>query len=232
MQSDVNVRSCANVIEPVLKGEIRQYFGKRAVDLLGAVFALLIVGIPMAVVAVLVRVKLGSPVLFKQRRAGALGKTFVIYKFRTMTDAKDAHGALLPDDRRLTKFGRFLRSTSIDELPELFNILKGDMSFVGPRPLLTQYVERYSPEQARRLQAMPGLTGWAQVNGRNSVDWDARFKMDVWYVDHASLMLDMRVFFKTFGKVLGRSGISASGEATMSEFRGMPDSSRSEASSL
>jgi sugar transferase EpsL len=170
--------------------------------------------------ALLVRVKLGAPILFRQMRPGWHGRPFIIYKFRTMTDAHDAAEQLLPDADRLTKFGRFLRSTSLDELPELFNVLKGDMSLVGPRPLLMQYLDRYTPEQARRHEVRPGITGWAQIKGRNAITWEQKFELDVWYVDHASLVLDVKIIALTAWKILKREGISQPGQATMQEFRG------------
>ncbi|NCQ40234.1 MAG: sugar transferase [Piscirickettsiaceae bacterium CG_4_10_14_3_um_filter_44_349] len=174
----------------------------------------------LAVVALLVRVKLGAPVLFKQVRPGLGGKPFTMMKFRSMTDERDEHGNLLPDGVRLTKFGRFLRSTSLDELPGLWCVLKGDMSLVGPRPLLMEYLPLYSAEQARRHEARPGITGWAQVNGRNAISWEQKFEYDVWYVDNQSLWLDIKIIFLTLKKVFVRDGISAQGEATMPAFRG------------
>lgn len=171
-------------------------------------------------VAVLVRYKLGAPVFFRQDRPGLYGRPFQMIKFRTMLDATDTQGNVLPDEVRLTQFGRFLRSTSLDELPELWNVLKGDMSLVGPRPLLMEYLPLYSKEQARRHEVRPGVTGWAQVNGRNAVSWEDKFKMDVWYVDNQSLWLDIRIIFLTIKKVLVRDGISAEGEATMTRFMG------------
>lgn len=196
---------------------------KRAFDL-----AVVILTAPLwlpllAVLAVLVRVKLGSPVLFRQKRPGHRERIFEMTKFRTMTDARDAAGQLLPDAERLTPFGRLLRSTSLDELPELLNVLKGEMSLVGPRPLLVQYLPRYSSEQRRRHEVPPGLTGWAQINGRNAIAWEQKFALDVWYVDHRSLWLDLRILFLTVWKVVNRSGISAAGDATMPEFRGGAD---------
>lgn len=174
----------------------------------------------MAIVWQLVRVCLGNPVLFCQRRPGRYGKPFVIYKFRTMTDARGAEGRLLPDERRLTPVGRFLRKTSLDELPELFNVLKGDMSLVGPRPLLMEYLGRYTPQQARRHEVKPGITGWAQVNGRNAITWDEKFQHDIWYVENQSFWLDLKIIMMTIWKILKREGISAAGEATMPEFTG------------
>lgn len=195
---------------------------KRLFDLLASAFGLLILAVPLVVLAWLVRQKLGSPVLFSQVRPGLHGKPFRMVKFRTMTDARDASGALLPDAQRLTSFGRFLRASSLDELPELWNVLKGDMSLVGPRPLLMQYLPLYSPEQARRHEARPGVTGWAQVNGRNAISWEDKFKLDVWYVDNQSLWLDIKILWLTVKKVLVRDGISGAGEATMSAFTGSP----------
>ena len=174
----------------------------------------------LGVLALLVRISLGSPVLFRQLRPGKNGKPFVLYKFRTMLDKRDGSGDLLKDDARLTRIGRFLRSTSLDELPELFNVLKGEMSLVGPRPLLMQYLDRYTPEQARRNEVKPGLTGWAQVNGRNAITWEDKFKLDVWYVDHQSLWLDLKILGMTVLKVIRREGISEEGQATAQEFMG------------
>jgi len=171
--------------------------------------------------AVTIRWKLGAPVLFRQQRSGLGGRPFWLLKFRTMTDARDAHGRLLSDTERLTKLGRFLRSTSLDELPELFNVLKGDMSLVGPRPLLMQYLDRYTLEQARRHEAKPGITGWAQVNGRNALTWEEKFKLDVWYVDNQSFWLDIKIIFMTIWKILKREGINQQGQATMEEFKGL-----------
>jgi sugar transferase EpsL len=171
-------------------------------------------------IAFLIYLKLGSPVLFRQTRPGYKGKPFVIYKFRTMNAEKDAEGKLLPDAKRLTRFGQFLRNTSLDELPELFNVLKGEMSLVGPRPLLMEYLPLYTPEQARRHEVKPGITGWAQINGRNTLDWDKRFQMDLWYIDHWSLGLDCQILFLTIFKVLRREGINAEGQVTMAKFIG------------
>ena len=168
--------------------------------------------------AIIVRLKLGPPVLFLQQRPGLHGKPFTLCKFRTMTDAWATDGGLLPDAQRLTRLGRFLRKSSLDELPELWNVLRGDMSLVGPRPLLMQYLDRYTPEQARRHQVRPGITGWAQVNGRNAISWEDKFKLDVWYVDNQSLWLDMKIIAMTVWKVLKREGISQEGMATMEEF--------------
>lgn len=195
-------------------------FGKRLFDLALAVPALVILSSVLVVLALLVRITLGSPVLFRQIRPGIQGKPFELYKFRTMNSKCDLDGNLLPDAERLTKFGRLLRSTSIDELPELFNVLKGHMSLVGPRPLLMQYLERYTPGQARRHEVKPGLTGWAQVNGRNAITWEEKFKLDVWYVDRVSLVLDIKIIWMTIWKILKREGITQEGQATMEEFRG------------
>lgn len=193
---------------------------KRCFDSILALILIVLLSPVLLILWILVRLKLGKPVLFKQERPGLHGGVFLLYKFRSMTEKKDSAGNLLPDQERLTEFGKWLRKTSLDELPELFNILNGDMSFVGPRPLLVRYLSRYSAEQARRHEVKPGLTGWAQVNGRNAVTWDEKFKLDVWYVDHWSLWLDLRILVRTFAVVLKREGISEAGEATMSEFMG------------
>jgi len=193
---------------------------KRMFDILGSMLGLLILAVPLAVLALLVRLNLGTPVLFIQERPGWRGRIFRIYKFRTMTDQRSPSGIPLPDSARLTRFGRWLRSTSLDELPELFNVLAGQMSFVGPRPLLVEYLPLYNPEQARRHEVPPGITGWSQVNGRNAVDWDQRLAMDVWYVDNRNLWLDFRILIMTFFKVIRREGISQEGQATMERFRG------------
>jgi sugar transferase EpsL len=173
------------------------------------------------VTTLLVRLKIGSPVLFSQDRPGLHGMPFRIYKFRTMTDQRDAEGNLLPDSERLIPFGRFLRSTSLDELPALINVLRGDMSLVGPRPLLMEYLDRYSSEQARRHNVRPGITGWAQVNGRNALSWEEKFTLDVWYVDNWSLWLDVKILFLTLWKTVRREDISQEGQATMTEFLGI-----------
>jgi lipopolysaccharide/colanic/teichoic acid biosynthesis glycosyltransferase len=193
---------------------------KRLIDFLAAAAGLFCFWPVLLVVACLVRMKLGSPVVFSQVRPGLGGKPFRMYKFRTMTDARDDHGQLLPDEIRLTAFGRFLRSTSLDELPELWNVLKGEMSLVGPRPLLMEYLPLYSAEQARRHEARPGITGWAQVNGRNAISWEDKFRLDVWYVDNQSFWLDVRILWMTVRKVLVREGIAAEGEATTTKFTG------------
>jgi lipopolysaccharide/colanic/teichoic acid biosynthesis glycosyltransferase len=193
---------------------------KRFLDFTAALLGLIVLALPLLLMVALVRRKLGSPAFFRQTRPGMHGRPFQMVKFRTMTDARGPDGALLPDAQRLTSFGRFLRATSLDELPELWNVLKGDMSLVGPRPLLMEYLPLYSPEQARRHEVRPGITGWAQVNGRNALSWEEKFKLDVWYVDHRSLWLDIKVLWLTVKKVLVRDGISAAGEATMSKFTG------------
>lgn len=193
---------------------------KRIFDLLASAIGLLILSVPLTLLAWQVRRKLGSPVLFTQVRPGLHGKPFRMVKFRTMTDARDDSGALLPDAQRLTPFGRFLRASSLDELPELWNVLRGEMSLVGPRPLLMEYLPLYSSEQARRHEVRPGITGWAQVNGRNAISWADKFALDVWYVDHRSLWLDVRILWLTVRKVVVREGISAEGEATMAKFTG------------
>ena len=189
-------------------------------DILVAIVALMLLAPPLLLLSVLVRIRFGSPVLFRQVRPGLHGRPFMMVKFRTMTDVRGADGELLPDDKRLTPFGRFLRASSLDELPELWNVLRGEMSLVGPRPLLMDYLPLYTHEQARRHEVRPGITGWAQVNGRNAVSWDERFKLDVWYVDHRSLCLDLRILWLTVRKVIVREGISAQGEATMPRFTG------------
>jgi lipopolysaccharide/colanic/teichoic acid biosynthesis glycosyltransferase len=181
---------------------------------------LLILSPVILVVAFLVSIKLGSPILFTQARPGLNGKIFKMMKFRTMLDGKDKEGNLLPDDQRMTKFGSFLRSTSLDELPGLFNVLKGDMSLVGPRPLLVQYLPLYNKEQSRRHNVRPGITGWAQVNGRNAISWDEKFELDVWYVDNQSFLLDLKILFLTVKKVFVREGISADGHVTIEPFKG------------
>lgn len=195
-------------------------FVKRCLDFLLSLAALIILSPVLLLVAILVRCKLGSPILFKQERPGLHEKIFCMYKFRTMTDAKDADGNLLPDEVRLTKFGKLLRSTSLDELPELFNILKGDMAIVGPRPLLVQYLPRYNERQRRRHDVRPGFTGLAQVNGRNSISWPEKFEWDVRYVENVSFLMDLRIIAKTVKVVLKRDGISSETSATMEEFRG------------
>jgi lipopolysaccharide/colanic/teichoic acid biosynthesis glycosyltransferase len=193
---------------------------KRLFDMAVSIVALALLALPMLVLMLLVRVKLGAPVFFKQVRPGLHGKPFRMVKFRTMTDERDIAGLLLPDSVRLTSFGRFLRSSSLDELPELWNVLKGDMSLVGPRPLLMEYVPLYSKEQLRRHEVRPGITGWAQVNGRNALSWDKKFELDVWYVDHQSMLVDINILRLTVMKVVLREGIGAPGDATMPLFTG------------
>ena len=195
---------------------------KRLVDIVLAFGGLALLAPVMLAVTWLIRRQFGSPILFRQTRPGLHGKPFSILKFRTMADTRDAKGNLLPDAERLTGFGRFLRSTSLDELPELFNVLKGEMSLVGPRPLLMAYLPLYTPEQARRHEMRPGITGWAQVNGRNAISWEEKFRLDVWYVDNQSFWLDLKILLLTVKKVVVRDGISAVGEATAPRFTGSP----------
>jgi lipopolysaccharide/colanic/teichoic acid biosynthesis glycosyltransferase len=183
---------------------------------------LLLLAPVIILLSLLVRIKLGSPVLFRQTRPGKAGQSFQMAKFRTMTDARDAHGGLLPDADRLTGFGQFLRASSLDELPELWNVLKGDMSLVGPRPLLMEYLPLYSERQARRHEVRPGITGWAQINGRNALSWDEKFELDVWYVENRTLWLDIKILFLTVWKVIKRDDINQDGEATMTRFTGSP----------
>lgn len=193
---------------------------KRVFDLALIIPGVILISPLLALTALLVRLFHGAPILFNQIRPGYKGKPFRVYKFRTMTNETDAQGNLLPDEDRLTLFGKFLRSSSIDELPELYNVLRGEMSLIGPRPLLMQYLDRYTPQQARRMDVLPGITGWAQVNGRNNVSWEIKFELDVWYVDHWSLWLDTQILFKTFEKVITREGINQPGNATAQEFMG------------
>ena len=193
---------------------------KRAFDVLVAAVLLIVLAPVFVAVWGLVRVKLGKPAFFRQVRPGFMGRPFTLVKFRTMTDARDASGTLLADSARLTSFGRFLRASSLDELPELWNVLSGDMSLVGPRPLLMEYESLYTPEQARRREARPGITGWVQVNGRNALTWDDKFKLDVWYIDHRSFLLDLKILGRTVFKVITREGISQAGEATAAKFTG------------
>jgi len=203
-----------------LEANLYRAFGKRFLDLALTVPALILLSPLYGVLALLLRRRMGPPVLFRQMRPGLHGRPFALLKFRTMNDGRDEKGELLPDERRLTGLGRFLRSTSLDELPELFNVLKGEMSFVGPRPLLIQYLDRYTPEQARRHEVKPGVTGWAQVNGRNAISWEEKFGLDVWYVDHMSFWLDLRIIAMTIWKIVKREGISQPGHATAQEFMG------------
>ena len=193
---------------------------KRLFDFVLSLLGLLLLGIPLLILAWQIRRRLGGPVLFRQTRPGLNGKPFEMVKFRSMTDEVGADGKLLPDDQRMTYFGRVLRGSSLDELPELWNVLKGDMSLVGPRPLLMEYLPLYTPAQARRHEARPGITGWAQINGRNSVGWSDKFKLDVWYIDNQSLFLDIKIICLTVKKVWVRVGISAEDEVTMSRFTG------------
>lgn len=193
---------------------------KRLFDILAASTGLLLLLPIIIIVALQIRRKLGSPVLFRQTRPGKSGQAFEMIKFRTMRDALDENGAPLPDSERMTSLGNFLRSSSLDELPELWNVIKGDMSLVGPRPLLMEYLPLYSREQYRRHEVRPGVTGWAQVNGRNAISWEEKFKLDVWYIENRSFFLDLKIIYLTFMKVLSRDGVSAEGEATMSKFTG------------
>lgn len=193
---------------------------KRLLDVLAAGLGVVLLSPVILIVAWLIRRHLGRPALFRQTRPGLYGRPFQMIKFRTMRDAVDVMGNALPDDQRLTPFGRFLRSTSLDELPELWNVLKGDMSLVGPRPLLMEYLPLYTPKQARRYEVRPGVTGWAQVNGRNAISWEEKFALDIWYVDHRSFWLDVKIIWMTVMRVLRRDGINAAGEATMSRFTG------------
>lgn len=196
---------------------------KRTFDLAVSISALIILFPVLIIIGCLIHRKMGGNVLFRQRRPGLGGRPFNIIKFKTMSDAKDENNKLLPDSERLTGLGRILRSTSLDELPELVNVIFGDMSLVGPRPLLMQYLERYSPEQARRHNVRPGITGWAQINGRNAISWEDKFKLDVWYVDNHNLLLDLKILFMTVARVFKREGISQPGEATAKEFMGNGD---------
>ena len=191
---------------------------KRIFDILASLFGLLVLSPVLFVIAVCILIRMGRPVFFRQQRPGLHGKPFFMWKFRTMTNARDQNGELLPDEKRLLGLGIFLRKTSLDELPELINVLKGEMSLVGPRPLLMQYLPLYSPEQTRRHEVQPGVTGWAQINGRNAISWEQKFEYDVWYVDHHSLWLDVKILFLTVWKVIRRDGISADDHATMPFF--------------
>ncbi|MFJ7937154.1 sugar transferase [Peribacillus sp. NPDC096622] len=193
---------------------------KRLFDITGSFVGLVILSPIIIITSILIRLKLGSHIVFKQQRPGFNGKPFYVYKFRTMTDERDENGELLPDQDRLTQFGKVLRKLSLDELPQLFNVLKGDISLVGPRPLLLEYLEYYTPEQARRHEVRPGITGWAQVNGRNAISWEEKFKLDVWYVDNRSFWLDMKILFMTVLKVFKSEGISQTGHVTMEKFKG------------
>jgi sugar transferase EpsL len=196
---------------------------KRILDLALTVPGIVIIAPLFLLVSVLVRIYHGTPIIFRQLRPGYKSKPFWVYKFRTMTNAHDAQNNLLPDEQRITRLGAFLRSTSLDELPELWNVLRGEMSWVGPRPLLIQYLERYSPEQARRHEVLPGITGWAQINGRNALTWPEKFSLDVWYVDHWSFWLDIKIILLSIVKVIRREGINQPGQATAEEFMGNDD---------
>lgn len=193
---------------------------KRVFDFLIALLAILLLGPVIGAVALFVRICLGKPVFFRQQRPGLFGKPFCIYKFRTMSSAYSLEGKPLPDEKRMTKLGAFLRKYSLDELPQLFNVLKGDLSLVGPRPLLMKYLPLYTDEQKRRHEVRPGITGWAQVNGRNALSWEERFKLDVWYVDHQSFYLDIKIIIMTMRKILRHEGINQPGHVTMEEFKG------------
>jgi sugar transferase EpsL len=195
---------------------------KPIIDFILALVAMIIFSPIMILVALLVFSKLGTPIIFRQQRPGLYGKAFMMLKFRTMSNQTDIVGNLLPDAQRLTAFGKFLRASSLDELPEFINVLRGEMSLVGPRPLLMKYLERYNPEQARRHEVRPGITGWSQINGRNAISWENKFKLDVWYVDNLSFWLDIKILWLTMWKVIKREGISQGNEATMPEFRGIP----------
>ncbi len=198
-------------------------FVKRVFDLITTIIGLIIILPLMLVLSLLVWIFLGTPILFRQQRPGYKGRLFITYKFRTMTTRTGPDGKLLPDAQRLTPFGRFLRSTSLDDLPQLFNVLRGEMSLVGPRPLLMQYLQRYTPEQMRRHDMLPGITGWAQIHGRNTLDWERKFSLDVWYVDHWSVWLDLKILLLTPWKVFRREGISQPGHVTAEEFKGSGD---------
>lgn len=208
---------------PPLENNKQLPLSKRLMDLVLTLPGLLVLSPLLLIIAILVGLNYGSPIIFRQKRPGYLGKPYWLYKFRTMTNDRDSENNLLPDNERITRLGHFLRSYSLDELPELFNVLRGEMSLVGPRPLLMQYLERYSPEQARRHNVLPGITGWAQINGRNALTWEEKFKLDVWYVDHCTFFLDIKILLVTAIKVLRREGISQPGHATAEEFMGSHD---------
>lgn len=198
---------------------------KRFFDFFISLLVILALSPIILIVAVLIKIKLGSPIIFKQERPGIHAKPFYVYKFRSMTDKRDNRGILLPDHLRITQFGNLLRKLSLDELPQLFNVLKGDISLVGPRPLLMEYLDLYTPEQARRHEVRPGITGWAQVNGRNAISWEEKFKLDVWYVDNQSFWLDMKILFLTVMKVFKSEGINQNGHVTMEKFKGSGEKS-------
>ena len=216
MQTQIN----QNTIIMLNQSGIYRRFFKRPMDFLLALIAIVLLSPVMLIIAILVRIKLGKPILFKQERPGLNEEIFTIYKFRTMTDERDENGELLPDEMRLTKFGKFLRSTSLDELPEFLNILKGDMSIIGPRPLLVEYLSLYNEHQKRRHEVRPGLSGLAQVNGRNTLSWEEKFKIDIEYVDNISFIGDLKIIFLTVKKVFKREGINQEGEATIQAFKG------------
>lgn len=205
---------------------------KRIFDLFATILVLSLLSPLLVLIAILVLIFHGKPVIFHQIRPGLKGSPFKLYKFRTMTNAQNFDGTLLPDEQRITRLGHLLRSTSLDELPELINVLQGEMSLVGPRPLLMQYLERYSPEQARRHDVLPGITGWAQVNGRNAIDWENKFRFDVWYVDNWSIVLDIKILILTILKVLKREGINQPGHATAEEFMGNTDSTHKDSENI
>ena len=219
MQTEVK-QNIEPALQPLEKGGLYRRYFKRPMDFILSLIAIIVLSPVFLVVAVLVRIKLGSPVIFKQERPGLNEKIFTLYKFRSMTDERDENGELLPDSVRLTKFGKFLRSTSLDELPELVNILKGDMSIVGPRPLLVEYLPLYDEHQRRRQEVRPGLSGLAQVSGRNTISWEEKFNLDVEYVDNISFILDWKIIFLTIKKVIFREGISSNTSVTMEPFRG------------
>lgn len=195
-------------------------FAKHVFDLASSIILLVMLIFPIVLTAILIRIFLGSPILFRQSRPGLYGKVFILYKFRTMANAHDANGNFLPDEKRLTKFGCWIRRLSLDELPQLFNVLKGDLSLVGPRPLLVEYLPLYTPEQARRHEVKPGITGWAQVNGRNAISWEEKFKLDVWYVDHQSFWLDLKILWLTVCRVFQTKNINQPGHVTAEKFKG------------
>jgi sugar transferase EpsL len=207
-----------------MRKNLNMPISKRILDLILAIVGILILSPLLLLIALAVWLRYGTPIIFQQKRPGYQGKPFMIYKFRTMTEERDDEDHFLPDDIRITRLGHFLRSFSLDEFPELINVIKGEMSIVGPRPLLMQYLDRYSPEQARRHEVVPGITGWAQVNGRNALSWEEKFKLDVWYVDHWSFFLDIKILFLSIVKVLRREGINQPGQATAEEFMGKHDS--------
>jgi lipopolysaccharide/colanic/teichoic acid biosynthesis glycosyltransferase len=195
-------------------------FCGRGLDLSLALLALLLLAVPILVIALLIRLRMGAPIIFRAVRAGRGGRPFVVYKFRTMLDLRDASGRLLADEDRITGLGRFLRRTSLDELPQLFNVVRGEMSLVGPRPLLVDYLDLYSPAQARRHEVPPGITGWAQVNGRNGLSWEEKFDLDIWYVDHASFLLDLKILARTIRQVILRESVNAEGDLDVPRFMG------------